>query len=96
MHLVDSKLEPIDIIYMVRGLLGVLTAVICLLLRVGDIITAVGIAIIIYWSSDRILKQIFVGKVERSEVTKTGIGIFIITWIFLWILLYTLIKSLLG
>ena len=89
-------MKPQDIIYMVRGFLGVLTAVICLLLRVGDIITAVGIAIIIYWSSDRILKQIFVGKVERSEVTKTGIGIFIITWLFLWILLYTLIKSLLG
>jgi len=96
MHLVDSKLKPQDIIYMVRGFLGVLTAVICLLLRVGDIITAVGIAIIIYWGSDRILKQVFVGKVERSEVTKTGIGIFIITWIFLWILLYTMIKSLLG
>jgi len=96
MHLVDSKLEPLDIIYMVRGFLGALTAIICLLLRVSDIITAAGIAIIIYWSSDRILKQIFIGKVERSEVTKTGIGIFIITWIFLWILLYTLIKSLLG
>ncbi|MCD6537303.1 hypothetical protein J7L18_01645 [Candidatus Bathyarchaeota archaeon] len=89
-------MKPQDIIYMVRGFLGVLTAVICLLLRVGDIITAVGIAIIIYWGSDRILKQVFVGKVERSEVTKTGIGIFIITWIFLWILLYTMIKSLLG
>jgi len=86
-------LKPLDIIYIVKAILGALTALICLLLRVEDIITAVGIAMLVYLSSDRILKQIFIEKVEKSVVTKTGIGIFIITWLFLWILLYTFMKS---
>jgi len=86
-------LKPLDIIYIVKAMLGALTALICLLLRVEDIITAVGIAMLVYLSSDRILKQIFIEKVEKSVVTKTGIGIFIITWLFLWILLYTFMKS---
>ncbi|RJS92626.1 hypothetical protein CW705_02465 [Candidatus Bathyarchaeota archaeon] len=86
-------MKPLDIIYIVKAMLGALTALICLLLRVEDIITAVGIAMLVYLSSDRILKQIFIEKVEKSVVTKTGIGIFIITWLFLWILLYTFMKS---
>ncbi len=87
-------MEPLDIIYTVKAFLGALTAIICILLRVSNIFTAIGIAMIVYLSSDRILKQIFIGKVERSMVTKTGIGIFVITWLFLWILLYTLMMSL--
>jgi len=86
-------LKPLDVIYTVKAFLGALTAVICILLRVEDLFTAVGIAMLIYLSSDRILKQIFIEKVEKSTVTKTGIGIFIITWLFLWILLYTFMKS---
>ena len=86
-------MKPLDIIYIVKAMLGALTALICLLLRVEDIITAVGIAMLVYLSSDRILKQIFIEKVEKSVVTKTGVGIFIITWLFLWILLYTFMKS---
>ena len=86
-------MKPLDLIYVIRAVLGAVTALICLLLGVNDIITAVGIAMLIYLSSDRILKQIFIEKVEKSMVTKTGIGIFIITWLFLWILLYTLIES---
>jgi len=86
-------LKPLDVIYTVKAFLGALTAVICILLRIEDLFTAVGIAMLIYLSSDRILKQIFIEKVEKSTVTKTGIGIFIITWLFLWILLYTFMKS---
>ena len=87
-------MKPLDIIYTVKAFLGALTALICILLGINDIITAVGIALLIYIGSDRILRQIFIEKVEKSTVTKTGIGIFIITWLFLWILLYTLMKSL--
>ena len=86
-------MKPLDVIYAVKAFLGALTALICLLLGIEDIITAISIAILIYFASDRILKQIFIGKVEKSEVTKTGVGIFIITWLFLWILLYTFMKS---
>ena len=86
-------MKPLDVIYTVKAFLGALTAVICILLRVEDLFTAVGIAMLIYLSSDRILKQIFIEKVEKSTVTKTGIGIFIITWLFIWILIYTFMKS---
>jgi len=86
-------LKPLDIIYTVKAVLGVLTAIICLLLGIEDVITAIGIALLIYLSSDKILKQIFIEKVEKSMVTKTGLGIFVITWLFLWILLYTFMKS---
>jgi len=87
-------LKPTDIIYAVRAILGAVTALICLFLGVGDIITGVGIAMLVYLGSDRVLRQIFIGKVEKATVTKTGIGIFIIMWLFLWILLYTLMRSL--
>jgi len=86
-------LKPLDVIYTVRAILGALTAVICLLLGIDDIITASGIAFLIYLSSDKILKQIYIGKIDKSIVTKTGLGIFLITWLFLWILLYTLMRS---
>ena len=86
-------MKPLDIIYIVKAMLGALTALICLLLKVENILTAVGIAMLIYLSSDKILKQIFIEKVEKSVVTKTGVGIFIIMWLFLWILLYTFMKS---
>lgn len=87
-------MKPTDIIYTVKAILGAVTALICLLLGVEDIITGVGIAMLIYLGSDRILKQIFIEKVEKATVTKTGMGIFVITWLFLWILLYTFTKSL--
>jgi len=77
---------------MIKAFLGALTALVCILLGIKDIVTAIAIAILIYFGSDRILKQIFV-KVEKSMVTKTGIGIFIITWLFLWIMIYTFMKS---
>ena len=86
-------MKPLDIVYTVKAILGALTAVICLLLGIDDIITASGIAFLIYLSSDKILKQIYIGKIDKSIVTKTGLGIFLITWLFLWILLYTLMRS---
>ena len=85
-------MKALDIIYMIKAFLGALTALVCILLGIKDIVTAIAIAILIYFGSDRILKQIFV-KVEKSMVTKTGIGIFIITWLFLWIMIYTFMKS---
>jgi len=89
-------MKPLDVIYAVRAILGALTALICLFLRINDIIVALAIASLIYLLSDKVLRQIFIGKVDRSEVTRTGIGIFFITWIFLWILMYTFMKSFFG
>ena len=87
-------MKPLDVIYTIKAILGALTALICILLGVEDIVTAVGIAMLVYLGSDRILKQIFIEKVDKSMVTKTGMGIFIIMWLFTWILLYTLMMSL--
>ena len=72
--------------------MGAIAAVICSVMRV-NLITGITIGLLTYMIADRILKQLFIGKVEKPMiVTKTGIGIYIITWIFLWILLYTMLK----
>ncbi len=86
-------MDPLSVIYATKVVLGVLTAVLCLLLGVDSIITGVSVGLIVYLVSDRILKQIFIEKVKNlSTVTKTGIGIYIIMWFFLWILIYTLLN----
>lgn len=88
-------METLSLIYIIKILLGVLAAIICILLDIKDIISGAGIGIIVYLASDKILRQIFIEKVEKpSVVTKTGIGMYIITWLFVWILLCTLIQSL--
>ena len=86
-------MEPLNAIYLTKVVLGALTAILCLLIPVTHIFTAVAVGILVYMISDRLLKQIFIEKVEKlSTVTKTGIGIYIIIWIFLWILIYTVLN----
>ena len=76
---------------MIKILLGAFTAILCLILQVKDIISAIGICLLVYFGADRVLRQVFIEKVEKlSVVTKTGIGIYIVTWLFVWVLLYTL------
>ncbi|HIE14284.1 TPA: hypothetical protein EYP70_03325 [Candidatus Bathyarchaeota archaeon] len=85
-------MDPLDTIYWIKLCLGVLAAIICILLRVNNLITGTGIGFATYAISDRILRQIFIDKIEKStEVTKTGAGIYAITFLFSWILLYTFI-----
>ena len=85
---------------MLKILLGILTAFLSVMFNIflsADVFTTVALGILVYWLSDRILKQIFVGQVEKSSViTKTGIGIYIISWIFFWALFYTFILYLTG
>lgn len=86
-------MKPLSLIYIIKILLGILVAGLCVLLGTlyaVDILTAVALAIIIYWTADRILKRRYIREVEKpSVITRTGIGIFVITWIFFWALLYT-------
>ena len=87
-------MEPLKVIYLIKVLLGASTAIICLIIPVTDLITGVGVGLMVYLLSDRLLKQIFIEKVEKqSTVTKTGIGIYIIVWVFLWILIFTILNS---
>lgn len=84
-------MEPLNLIYWIKTLLGVLAAVICIVLEINNLISGAGIGFATYAISDRILRQIFIDKVEKpSTITKTGIGAYIVTFIFMWILLYTL------
>ena len=88
-------METLSTIYAIKILLGVVTAALCFVLGVNNILAAVGVCLMVYFGADYILKQVFIEKVEKlSVVTKTGVGIYIITWLFVWILLYTLQQSL--
>jgi ABC-type uncharacterized transport system permease subunit len=87
-------LETLNIIYLIKIFLGALAGVLCVLLGVNDIITGVMVSLAVYFGSDRILKQIFIEKVKKqSSITRTGVGIYIISWIFFWILIYTFIYT---
>jgi len=85
-------LKPVDQIYWIKFLLGMLAAVVCVLLNIENLITGAGVGILTYLISDKILKQLFINKIDKpSTVTKTGIGIYVITFVFLWTLLYTIL-----
>ncbi|MCS7120741.1 MAG: hypothetical protein RMJ07_05960 [Nitrososphaerota archaeon] len=86
-------METLNLIYMIRIFLGFLAAVLCILLGVNDIITGLALSLAMYIGTDRILRQIFIEKVKKqSDITKTGIGIYIISWIMFWILIYTILN----
>ena len=85
-------MKPVDQIYWIKFLLGMLAAVVCVLLNIENLITGAGVSILTYLISDKILKQLFINKIDKpSTVTKTGIGIYVITFVFLWTLLYTIL-----
>ena len=87
-------MDPLDIVYWIKLGLGIIAAVICVALGVNNIITGAGIGFATFAISDRILRQVFIGKVEKpSEVTKTGAGAYAITFLFFWVLLYTFVTS---
>jgi len=88
-------METLSIIYTIKIALGAFTGILCLILGVSNIIAGIGICLLVYFGSDWILRQVFIEKVEKlTVVTKTGVGIYVITWLFVWILLFTLLKSL--
>ncbi|MEM3955837.1 MAG: hypothetical protein QW424_03685 [Candidatus Bathyarchaeia archaeon] len=84
-------MEPLNLIYWIKFGLGILAAILCMILRVDNILFGIMISILIYMVGDKILKQIFIAKVSNlSAITKTGISIYFMSWAFFWILLYTL------
>lgn len=84
-------MEPLNLIYWIKFGLGILAAVFCMVMRVDNILFGVMISVLIYMVSDRILRQIFITKVGNlSDITKTGISVYFMSWVFFWILLYTL------
>ena len=93
-------MRPLSLIYVSKILLGILTASLSVIFNIflsADVFTAIALGILVYWLSDRILKRMFAGQVEKSSViTKTGIGIYIISWVFFWALFYTFVLYLTG
>lgn len=88
-----ERLEPVTLIYWVKVALGVVSAILCVLLPVGNLFGGIGIGVLTYVVSDKVLRRMFIGKIDKpSTITKTGIGIFVIAWVFFWVLLFTLIN----
>ena len=88
-----ARLEPVSLIYWVKVALGVVSAILCVLLPEGNLFGGIGIGVLTYVVSDKVLRRMFIGKIDKpSTVTKTGIGIFVIAWVFFWVLLFTLIN----
>ena len=84
-------MDTLNLIYITKICLGVLSAGICLLFGIDNLSTGIGIAMFVYLVSDWLLKRIFIQKVDKpSTITKTGIGIYVITWILAWILIFSL------
>lgn len=87
-------MSPLNIIYWIKVALGFFTATLCVLLGVNNIISGIALSMAVYVLSDKILRQIFIAKVSKpSDITKTGMVIYILSWIFFWALLYTLLSS---
>jgi len=87
------KSHPLSLIYWIKAGLGILVALICVLIW-ANMITGIGIGAMAYILSDKILRQMFIERVDKpSTVTKTGIGIYILTWVFFWALLFTLLNA---
>ena len=86
-------MDPLNVIYWIKAGLGIFAAILCILLPANNIFSGIGIGMLTYLIADKVLRRLFIDKVDKpSTVTKTGIGIYIITWIFFWILLFTLIN----
>lgn len=87
-------MEPLNVIYWIKVALGALVGALCVLLRVNNIFSGIMLCVATYLVSDKILRQVFIAKVNKlSDITKTGIGIYIASWIFFWVLLYTIMYS---
>jgi hypothetical protein len=96
----ESLMETLSKIYWYRVGLGVAAALICIAgwaltnTLFTSIIQGASLAIIFYIITYYILKMKFITKVEKpSQVVKTGIGAYFLTWIISWTLLLSLILS---
>jgi PKD repeat protein len=88
------KLKTLNVIYVLRLVLGVIAALITALvidLRVGDpLISGISIGILFYIITYYILKWRFLNKVEKpSKIFTMGIGAYFLTFILCWVLFIT-------
>lgn len=90
-------MEPSKILYWSRVGLGILSALICTLLRLDDFISGLSFGVLFYILTFYILKRRFATQIEKpSKVFTTGIGAYFMSWIVSWTLFYTLTLWFLG
>jgi PKD repeat protein len=88
------KLKTLNVIYVLRLVLGIIAAIITTLvidLRIGDpLISGISIGILFYIITYYILKWRFLNKVEKpSKIFTMGIGAYFLTFILCWVLFIT-------
>jgi len=86
-------LKPLNVIYWSRVGFGILAALLCVFLGIGNLLNGMSVGILVYIISYYILKWRFMIKVEKpSKVFTMGIGAYFLTWIVMWGLFYTLMS----
>jgi len=84
-------MKPLSVVYSTRVCLGIVAAVMCVLLRLDDLLTGVSLGIFFYLLTYYILKHFFVAKVEKpSKIMTMGIGAYFLTFAVAFGLLFTL------
>ena len=92
-------MKPLDILYWIRAILGAMSGAICTLVGLtnplyNDLLYGLSLALLVYMVTNYILRQIFIGRVEKaSKVLTTGIGAYFLVWIVTWILLLSAIYT---
>ena len=84
-------MKPLSVVYSIRVCLGIVAAVMCVLLRLDDLLTGISLGIFFYILTYYVLKHFFVAKVEKpSKITTMGIGAYFLTFAVAFGLLFTL------
>jgi len=90
-----AGLDPLKIAYWSRVGFGFLAALLCVVLRFGQVdnpfLTGISLALILYIVTYYVFKVLFGTKVKKkSKLVTMGIGAYFLTWILAWTLLNTL------
>lgn len=88
-------MEPLKIAYWSRVGFGFLAALLCVVLRFGQVdnpfLTGISLALILYIVTYYVFRVLFGTKVKKkSKLVTMGIGAYFLTWIMAWTLLNTL------
>lgn len=87
-------MKPLNVVYIIRGCLGVAAAVLCAALLPGSKANLMGglwMALTVYIFTYYIIRQLFIEKVkEARSVATMGIGAYFLTWIVTWVLLLSI------
>jgi len=92
----ESRMNPLTIIYWTRFLLGVIAALVSAFLTTlvpeFSLFNGISIALLFYIVTYYLYKSRFLAKVEKpSKIFTTGVGAYFLTWLATWALFYTIL-----